>query len=159
MRMLLRLLVPSASLRFAISLASVTLLAPVVAAAAERASSQPATTQASQEPGAPIDVATFKRMVTEGGDKVVVLDVRTPREYGNGRIAGAVHIDYLNPDFKQRVAALDRGKTYLVYCLSGERSLRACKFMHSKLRFPAANLYNLEGGIADWRQAGEPVEE
>ena len=94
--------------------------------------------------------------ITISDDRARVAEVAG--EFAAGHIAGAVNIDIMAPDFEKRVAALDRGKTYLVYCQSGGRSGMACDAMHEKLKFPAASLYNLDGGIADWKDAGEPVE-
>ncbi len=85
----------------------------------------------------------------------VVLDVRTPAEFQAGHIPGAVNIDWNGVDFTRKIDALDKTKTYLVYCASGGRSARACDKM-STLGF--SNLYNLEGGIKAWQRAGKLVE-
>jgi phage shock protein E len=84
-----------------------------------------------------------------------VLDVRTPKEFASGHMAGAINIDVNAADFEQKVSALDKGKTYLVHCAAGVRSARACGQM-SRLHF--RNLYNLEGGFKAWEKAGKPVE-
>jgi len=100
-----------------------------------------------------VNVAEFARLASEKEN--VILDVRTAKEYQISHIAGAVNIDVSSKDFEQKVAALDKNKTYLVHCASGVRSVRACKAL-DKLGFP--NLYNLSGGIRAWVAAGEPVE-
>jgi len=87
--------------------------------------------------------------------KLVVLDVRTPKEYAAGHIAGAVLIDWNAPDFEKKVAELDKSKTYLVHCAAGGRSAKACGKM-STLNFK--NCVNLEGGFRAWEKAGKPVE-
>lgn len=74
----------------------------------------------------------------------VILDVRTAEEFKQGAIKGAINLDIIGGAFKQKVAELDRDKTYFVYCRSGNRSEQACKIM-SELGFK--NLYNLSGGI------------
>jgi rhodanese-related sulfurtransferase len=86
--------------------------------------------------------------------RFVLLDVRTPKEYGEERIAGAVMIDYLSPAFRDQVAKLDREKTYLVYCRTGNRSNGALKVMR-ELGF--RNLLHLAGGITKWKEAGFPT--
>jgi rhodanese-related sulfurtransferase len=88
-------------------------------------------------------------------NKVVVLDVRTKKEYSEGHIPGSVLIDFTSDDFEQKVSKLDKDKTYLVHCASGGRSARACKKM-DQLGFK--KLYNLEGGMGAWAKAGKPVE-
>jgi len=84
----------------------------------------------------------------------VILDVRTPQEFADGHLAGAQNIDFLAPDFAARVNALDRGKTYLVYCHSGNRSTRAVQAM---LLQHFQSLYNMLGGIIAWRDKAFPL--
>jgi len=84
----------------------------------------------------------------------VVLDVRTAAEHAEGHIKDAVLLDYRAPDFAEKVAKLDKGKTYLVHCAGGGRSARACTKMEG-LGFKS--LVDLEGGFAAWEDAGKPV--
>lgn len=86
--------------------------------------------------------------------KVVVLDIRTPEEYQEGRIAGATNINFQASDFEQKIAALDKSKTYLVHCASGGRSKRSLP-VFEKLQFQS--IYHLDGGIIGWEKAGFPV--
>src|SRR6185436_13014910 len=58
---------------------------------------------------------------------VVVLDVRTPKEFEAGHIKGATNINFQDKDFAKRVAALDKSKTYVIHCAAGGRSGRACE--------------------------------
>lgn len=74
----------------------------------------------------------------------VVLDVRTPAEYASRHVKGAVNLNFYAADFAVQLAALDRQKTYLVYCASGSRSGQAATQMHV-LGF--AEVYNLAGGF------------
>ncbi len=76
-----------------------------------------------------------------------VLDVRTALEYKRGHLENARHIDWLSASFGERIKTLDRSKTYLVYCRTGNRSGQACALMQ---RHGFEQLYNLEGGISDW---------
>lgn len=107
----------------------------------EAASAPPAAPQGIQD----VDVAAFKAKMQEEG--VVLLDVRTPQEVAAGKIEGALEIDVLADDFAQKVQALEKDKTYLVYCKAGSRSARACKVME-KAGFK--DLYNLKGGYTAW---------
>ena len=100
-----------------------------------------------------IGVEEFDRLRTDR--KAITLDVRTPSEYANGHVPGAVNIDYASKDFAEKIAALDRSHPYLVHCAAGIRSSKACERM-SKLNF--TNLYNLDGGFKAWQKAGKPVE-
>jgi rhodanese-related sulfurtransferase len=84
----------------------------------------------------------------------VILDVRTPEEFRSGYIEGAVNIDYYNPGFQVELGKLDRTKTYLVYCRTGNRTENAFALM-KELQF--REVYPVEGGITAWRAAGFPV--
>lgn len=64
-------------------------------------------------------------------EKPVILDVRTPQEFNQIHLDGATNIDFLNPDFRTRVEKLDRNKSYVVYCHSGNRAGKAEKLMKS----------------------------
>jgi rhodanese-related sulfurtransferase len=82
---------------------------------------------------------------------LVILDIRTPAEFAQGHIAGALSIDYYSPQFKSALDRLDREKTYLVYCRSGNRSKKAMKIFE-ELGF--ARIYHMTGGILDWQANG-----
>jgi rhodanese-related sulfurtransferase len=53
------------------------------------------------------------RLLEDGGH--VVIDLRTPREFEAGRVAGARNIDASADDFEERVGRLDPEASYLVY--------------------------------------------
>jgi len=80
----------------------------------------------------------------------IVLDVRTPGEFAQSHIDGAINIDLRNPNFAQNMENLDKTKTYLVYCRTGKRSASACQIMEDR---GFGNLYNLKGGILAWQAA------
>jgi rhodanese-related sulfurtransferase len=84
----------------------------------------------------------------QGDPAFVIIDMRTPPEYREGHIPGARMIDYYDPQFKTLLGRLDRDKTYLVYCRSGNRTGRALSTMR-ELGF--SHVYHLKGGILDWR--------
>jgi len=117
------------------------------------------------EPKAPpagtAEARKFKNVTVDEFDRLradkknVVLDVRTPKEFAAGHMAGATNVDWNAPDFAEKISKLDKGKVYLVHCAAGVRSARACDKM-GKLDF--GNLYNLEGGFKAWEKAGKPVE-
>ena len=83
-------------------------------------------------------------------DDYLLLDVRTPEEYAEGHIANAVNIDFLNPSaFDQEVAKLDKNKTVMIYCRSGNRSGKASKKLKA-LGF--REIYDLDGGFSEWEE-------
>lgn len=76
-----------------------------------------------------------------------IIDVRSPFELVEGSIPGAKMINMFDDDFQDKLDELDRSKTYLLYCRSGNRSMQACRLM-SAMGFE--KLYNLVGGIGAW---------
>ena len=99
-----------------------------------------------------LSVAEFAGKVAEAG--VITLDVRTPGEFDQGHIEGSRLIDFQSGNFENEIAALDKGKTYAVYCRSGNRSGQAVKVMRDA---GFKNVYNLNGGVIDWADAGLPL--
>lgn len=88
------------------------------------------------------------------GDSVQLLDVRTPLEYAEGHIAGALNINVQSDDFQQVAEKeLSKDSTILVYCRSGRRSMNAAEIL-TKLGY---KVINLKGGIIEWREDGLPV--
>lgn len=127
-----------------------TVVATVSAAPTATAQARPTAETASPRNATP---AEFARLAAEAD--TVILDVRTAGEFKAGRLKGAININYHGVDFAERLAALDKSKTYLVHCASGVRSLKACQKM-SQMGF--AKLVNLAGGLQSWSRAGLPLE-
>lgn len=94
-----------------------------------------------------ITVAEFKSKMHH--DNTIILDVRTPAETSQGTIEGAQLLDYKAEDFATKIDALDKSKTYLVYCRSGGRSSGAAKLMQEK---GFRDIYNLKGGYKAWNK-------
>lgn len=87
--------------------------------------------------------------------KPVVIDIRTAEEHAAGYIEPThLTLDFYAPDFKEQLAKLDRGASYLLYCRSGRRSGTALGLM-KELGFSGAR--DLAGGIVAWSGAGYPV--
>ncbi len=94
-----------------------------------------------------VNVEEFKTKMK--GPNMVVLDVRTPAEIAKGKIEGAIEIDIRSNDFQEKIQKLDKEKTYLVYCRSGRRSVKACGVLEKN---GFTNLYNLKGGFNVWKK-------
>lgn len=120
-------------------------------------SSEPSVTTARAEAApasGPVRVGAtqFATLIETPG--VQVIDVRTPEEFADGHIAGAVNIPIQSPDFGTQVARLDPAGTYAVYCRSGNRSQPAVAAM---LDAGITNIYELESGTKGWTSAGQPL--
>lgn len=88
-------------------------------------------------------------------ERPVVIDIRTADEYAAGHLeATTLQLDYYAPDFKEKLAALDKTAKYLIYCRSGRRSASALLTMKD-LGF--IDTHDIEGGINAWITAGLPV--
>lgn len=92
-----------------------------------------------------IDNAQFTQKMKE--KNVVILDVRTPDEFRAGYIKGATLLNVNSAEFDSAIQKLDKSKTYLVYCRSGARSMRAATKMKAA---GFEKLYNLEAGFMGW---------
>ncbi|MGB0917293.1 MAG: rhodanese-like domain-containing protein [Flavobacteriales bacterium] len=90
----------------------------------------------------------------ERGADAQLLDVRTPGEWNEGIIEGAIMSDFYEKGFEASLATLDKEKAVYVYCRSGGRSGKAMAIMN-KLGFK--EVYNLAGGIGAWNQAAKPT--
>lgn len=99
-----------------------------------------------------IEAANFRELINTVPD-AVILDVRTPGEFANGYIEGAINIDFRSAEFKTQLNQLDKNATYLVYCGSGGRSRSSADVM-KELSFK--KVYDLSGGFSQWKSNGFP---
>ncbi len=93
-----------------------------------------------------LEPASFRKIL-EQTPGAVLLDVRTQREFDQGALPGAVHLNYLDYGFLDRLEQLDKEATYLVYCRTGRRSIRTCTLMRND---GFQRVFNLEGGLLAW---------
>jgi len=108
-----------------------------------------------------VTVEEAKRMIEN--EDVFVLDVRTPSEFNSSHIEGATLIPVtnafgsnLNRDslLEARINEVPRNEKILVYCRSGHRSTLASTIL---IDAGYSRVYNMEGGINAWINAGYPV--
>ena len=92
-------------------------------------------------------------LITEETDEII-LDIRTPEEFNEGIIEGAINIDFYAPAFLDELDALDKNVHYVVYCRSGNRSGQA---MGTFADLGSANITEIDGGIANWYNTGHEV--
>lgn len=88
--------------------------------------------------------------------EVFVLDARTPGEYDEGHLENATLIPHVDVQTRANELPADKSKPILVYCRSGKRSVAACQVLAG---LGYKKLYNLDGGIMAWLDAGKPVVE
>jgi rhodanese-related sulfurtransferase len=109
--------------------------------------------QSADTPGAYTVEAGHAVEMIEGGERVVI-DVRSPGEYAEAHVVGAINIDVDGADFDAMIAELDPETPYLVYCRTGRRSEIAAGKMEDAGIEDIADA----GGLADLARAGAPIE-
>jgi sulfur-carrier protein adenylyltransferase/sulfurtransferase len=80
-----------------------------------------------------------------------LIDVREPFEYEIARIDSAKLIPL--GEFAERIAELQRDRSIIVHCHSGQRSAEAVRLLQ---QHGFSNVYNLEGGIDAWSNQIDP---
>lgn len=81
----------------------------------------------------------------QNGEKVDIIDVRENFEVAAGKIPGAKNIPL--SQLAIRKGELDKNKTYIVVCQSGNRSKAACGILEA-LGYKAVDMI---GGMNEWR--------
>ncbi|MFY9287857.1 MAG: rhodanese-like domain-containing protein [Alphaproteobacteria bacterium] len=98
-----------------------------------------------------VDANTLKQWLDKG--QAVLVDVREPAEYGAESIPGATHIPLAR--VSKKVLPELAGRKLVIHCRSGKRGGTACDKLFAET--PDLEIYNLEGGIVAWTQAGYEV--
>lgn len=101
---------------------------------------QPATTQADGV----VSLDLFNKEIAKI-DSPQLVDVRTPKEFGDGHLDGATNINFNAPNFEQSIGQLDKTQPVFIYCHSGGRSGKAYKKMKT---MGFSTVYDLKGGYS-----------
>ena len=96
-----------------------------------------------------VDAQQFAEVIAN--KDVQLVDARTPEEFSEGHIPGAVNIDVKSADFDAQIAQLDTSRPVAVYCRSGRRSKLAAERMTNA----SLQVTELAEGILSWK--GEVV--
>lgn len=97
-----------------------------------------------------ITVTELQAMIKQGG--LCLVDVRTDGEVARGKIPQGDSLPlHLLP---LRLSGMDKNATTVFYCQMGGRSAQAAAFAAAN---GFADVYNLQGGITAWAQAGLPI--
>ena len=84
--------------------------------------------------------------------EMVILDVRTPSEYEDAHIEGAINIPV--EEIVDRLNELSANDVILVYCRTGNRSGTAVGIMEKN---GYSKIYHMHEGISTWISEGLPV--
>ena len=80
--------------------------------------------------------------------------MRTPEEFAEGHIEGAIMVDFYSEDFDAQLAGLDPDVPYVLYCRSGNRSGQTITKMEA-IGFQSVD--DIDGGVVAWADAGLPL--
>jgi|APIni6443716594_1056825.scaffolds.fasta_scaffold638707_1 rhodanese-related sulfurtransferase len=86
-------------------------------------------------------------------DSLFLLDVRTPQEFAEGHVPGAVNVPH--DQLASRLAGVPKDKDVVIYCRSGRRSALAADVLRAN---GYSRLSHLDGDMLAWIAQGRPVE-
>lgn len=95
-----------------------------------------------------ISAEGLHEMVT-GSEKFVLIDVRTPFEFDDGHIEGAINIPVA--DLRERHTELNKKDAIIMICSSGNRSSLGVSILS---QHDFENLHNVAGGMTGYSAAG-----
>lgn len=99
-----------------------------------------------------VSARDIKSLMDKNKD-IYLLDVRTPQEYSQGKLAGSVLIPI--GEFERRIREVPKNKTIVVYCAVGSRSKPVAGFLSQQ---GYKDVYNMTDGIVGWYRNGYPIQ-
>ncbi|CAM1356465.1 rhodanese-like domain-containing protein [Tenacibaculum halocynthiae] len=93
---------------------------------------------------------------TQNNDQIILLDSREPKEYKVSHINNAICVGYDHFNIRETIKKLPVNKNtkIIVYCSLGIRSEDIAEKL-KKIGY--TNIYNLYGGIFEWKNQGNQV--
>jgi phage shock protein E len=122
-------------------------LAPIFAAATFALVAEAA------DPGS-IEPKALGERIAWADPSLVLLDVRTPAEYADGHVPGAVNIPHTELAARIGELADARDRDLVVYCRTGRRTNEALGVLEQS---GFRRLYHLKGDYTRWSEEKRPV--
>lgn len=98
-----------------------------------------------------VSTEVFKEVVNDGN--VTLIDVRTPKEFAEGSLPGAVNIDYYDQkNFFDAFDKYDRKEPIYIYCRTGNRSIPTAQKL---VEMGFEEIYDMDGGYMQWQRDQE----
>src|SRR5690625_1352660 len=93
-----------------------------------------------------VSTEMYKEFVKD--NSITLVDVRTPEEFEEGALPGAVNIDYYDEEnFHKAYDAFDRKEPIYLYCRTGNRSIKTAEKL---MKMGFEEIYDMEGGYMQW---------
>ncbi len=128
------------------------LLLPISAAGCAAGKSQPSATATNKPEYKKILPMDVEKMM-DGGDDILIVDVRTAEEFSSGHLKGALNIPVETISDEKPAELPDLDAMIIIYCRTGNRTRTAYEKLAA---LGYTNVYDM-GGIVDW--PGETVTE
>jgi rhodanese-related sulfurtransferase len=100
-----------------------------------------------------VSPADAEKLLAEGG--VLLVDVRTPKEFQDGHIPGATLFPLTELSKRPNQLSKDKTQPVLVYDGTGGRSAKAARILY---REGYRDVYDLAGGLHAWIAAQKPIQ-
>jgi SulP family sulfate permease len=100
-----------------------------------------------------LDLEEFVDGLERNRDQALLIDVREPSEYSAGRPPGAVLVPLRT--ILEAAEDLPRDRPIYLISRSGRRSTRAMRLL---LGLGFEEVFNLKGGMLNWKARGRPIE-
>lgn len=104
--------------------------------------------------GSPDGVSPQQAVLLVNREDAIVIDVREQAEFAAGHVPNARHIPL--KDIESRAAELKKfaKRPFIVVCQTGNRSAAALGALR---KAGYERVFNLSGGVAAWKEAGQPL--
>ncbi len=113
------------------------------------------TTEVYAQQNQKITLETFEKKLKQSSHPQI-LDARSPQEFSENHLIGAVHVNTGDVDaFKNTLATLKKQEPVFVYSINNGRSGAVARQLREQ---GFIEVYELPGGIAHWIGAGKPIE-
>lgn len=103
----------------------------------------------------PLNAQTFQREMQNGA---LVIDIRSPQQFGEGHIPGALHVFLHGSAFATRVGFIASPDSRLLLVAKDEPDLHEAVRQLAVVGYDSVVGY-LQGGMAAWLEAGLPVQQ
>ena len=102
-----------------------------------------------------LDAQAFQRAMASGAQ---VIDTRSPQQFGEGHIPGALHVFLHGSAFATRVGFVAPSHSLLLLVVKDERDLHEAVTQLAVVGYDSVAGY-LDGGMSAWQEAGLPVQQ